>query len=314
MKKYAISILMGAAAMTSVHCGAAQEPLAYDSLKNLPAVENLVSLQGQTIYFDNGLYGDYKQVFYTEPTFATSSRTASQNIYSPIPGRPASTLKDAIDNKYFLIKEISPADDLTAFCFTLEEVNKDNSPKNGAVPFYMAYHPTSTEKPRFITMGYVDKLKRELVGKDYIWTGRNYLRSLSDGMEYEIPEATVFRCKGVAIADGTVQAIMSNPQYGEFIGDLEQVPGQIFCFQSNQAYREWIKTYGLMTAKKMLVGDLTPGMTKKMAELSWGTPSSKESIPGKGGKEEKWSYDTSERALYFEGDKLVKVEGGEESD
>ncbi len=287
----------------------------YDSLRNVPEIE-IKSLIGQTIFFPEDAYikskGGYKKIFYSTPTFAsTFTYGKEKEVYMPIIGDKTITSYDAITNRYFRIINITEKDNLGDFCFELEEVNEKEEPINIIIisdPIYMTYLWTSYDKPRFLTVGYLKKQSQNFLNKEYVWTARNYITNMENGAEECPPAGTVFKCIDVALINGRLGAVLENPEYGKFIGDLSQIKGKIFCFQENKDYKEWIRKYGRTIAKKMLEGDIYVGMSKKMVLASWGQPEDINSIAIGGTTQEQWVYPRTNRYLYFTGNKLTAIQ------
>lgn len=179
-------------------------------------------------------------MFYSSPGFNTSIHTEWREVYKPIPGNKNITKYEEIANRRFLIKDIGEKKGYGAYCFTLQEiVNNDTSKtphENYGNLIYMIYQTPNYNKPYFITEGYVEKLKNTFEGNEYIWSARNFIKSMETGEDICPPAGTVFKCIEIALVNGRVEAILQNEKYGKCVGDLNQVKGQIFCFHNYKDY------------------------------------------------------------------------------
>lgn len=263
-----------------------EQLLPYDSLENIPQIDQIKRLTGQTIYFPEDRHienmGGYSKTFYTTPTFQSSILLQEKEVYCPNDNYKTKTRYDAIANRYFKICYIDEKKSYLDYCFTLEEVDQNGNPvgekktlylvdKEVYPRIYMSYLAAgSYDKPHFITIGYWEKLKNNFLNKEFVWSGRNYIVNLSNGREECPPSGTVFKCIEIGLINGHLEAIMENPQLGKFVGKLNQIPNTIFCFVENKTYNRWIKLYGKNTAFRMLEGDIYVGMTKKWFLLHWG--------------------------------------------
>ncbi|MDE6409474.1 MAG: hypothetical protein K2K81_04435 [Muribaculaceae bacterium] len=286
----------------------------YDSLQNVPDIDKITSLTGQVIFFPENDYltikGGYEKSFYTCPTFSTLKhvlRTEDKTIYSPMSSHPLRTAYSAIANRKFKIDNITERSGYLDFCFELKEVDDDQAIIAGE-SIYMAYLPTNYDCPKFITLGYVEKQKKNFLNKNFLWSARNFILNIETGQEENPPAGTVFKCVDIALVNGHIEAIMENAKYGRFIGDLSQEKGKIFCFHEEKDYNRWVKLYGRVVASKMLQGKIYVGMTKKMVLASWGQPERINSLNISGKLKEQWIYPMSNRYLYFSGNKLTAIQ------
>ncbi len=176
----------------------------------------------------------------------------------------------------------------------------------------------------FTVLGYLAKQKlifnkqqAELIGKEFIVRGKNYLPILSEYVVSTTDEAITFvpgqlwktvdfyvntTTNEKMITLESLKGVKTSVRFSDDIltNDFEQI------FMPRAEADKIIKKYGQPIWKNILQGKVFIGWTKAMCKLSWGRPNDINKTITAYGTTEQWVY--SGNYLYFSGNKLTAIQ------
>jgi len=207
-----------------------------------------------------------------------------------------------IVGKYFIVLEVikNPKaaqdeifDNFQCYLKLQEKESKDTL-------YYIYTNITESSFP-FIIVGFFEKQKQLLIGKEFI-IGNNELLEKTDietGKEITIKTGQKWKCSDVIVEDKyyDIKVVFEN-SLGEkcavYFGRFNSGFAPIFTLKEVGDYK---KRFGQENFDLILQGKVKIGMTKDMCILSWGVPDRKNETITAGKKTEQWVYKNN--YLYF---------------
>lgn len=199
-----------------------------------------------------------------------------------------------------------------------------------------------TDVKMFLTVGYFEKLKSQIVGKRFVYRKNeiraNPMRNIEDRTPVRnIPDGTVFEATSIAIDElfdeydmynyvsqlSLLIVILNNDEYGQFFVSQKEIsksfnPHEYFRLfmteaeylsklKEDKVHRDFIlKKFGATKGKLILQSKVRLGFTSEMCRYSWGNPSDINKTTGSYGVHEQWVYEDS--YLYFENGILTTIQ------
>ncbi len=344
-----LALLVVTAANAQVKSKGAQTSLQYDSMVNFVGPKPQL-LKGQTLRLKEseeaeaagGYEGFMKRA---DPDFAT----APSNVYKRVPAKSgfySVSDYDFMRGRDFIVTGIVQQNATAATSnmkvYTLELQEKETGDR-----LYYDYDGYNADlfNEKFIVVGYMDKMKKLLVGRDFVYTGKEFdkkrsadyrgLRNVENGtLRTDIPAGTSFHCEDVVLEDGNqhrLVAVLSNPTFGSvytLTADLLNTSGADRKFtttgdmnnaaiaaqkqtddiqQSLEARKkEYIMKFGQENGTLIAEGKVKVGMTKEMCILAMGQPLGIATIQEGKDLVEQWEY-VSGDYLYLRNGILIRT-------
>ncbi len=305
----------------------------YDSLENI-CNSNIKQQIGQTLFLKENKIskedvGSTSLTFYTKPTYDVDI----EDIYKPIKTTSGYictvTEYNTVKEKYFYVADVlmHPNQNDTYSkgkgCMKLiEKETKDT--------VYFPFNDFGKLSYYFLNVGYFEKLKMSLVGKELVYV-QNYgkpqygiKKNATNEILNNIPLNTIFRCTDIALENGgyySIIVLLDNAQFGKVYVDLSYIgirPDaycELMLFDSYKVYYAnekqkkdlLIKKYGTQNAILILNGHVKIGMNKAMCIEAWGEPESRNKTINKNIVFEQWVYGNG-NYLYFENGILKTIQ------
>jgi len=309
MKK-SILLLLFSAVITISSVIVAQTSLPYDSLKNFVGDQPRQYI-GQELYV-KGLPANSKELGYAG--FVIDYRKDDvilndrKNVYQV--GEGYNSRYDALVGQYFRVIDVMP-----------HPMAKENPSEYGYYYYlklqqqpagntlYYRYDSRSGYSFPFIVIGFYDKQRALLFGKEFIFT-QNALAGIKDvrtGQPIKNTSVQKWKCFRMSIDPEKYQlSLVLQNNRGERIlipydlVDPHTKDGRkAYTVDEADKYR---KEFGKANFDRILENVVRPGMTKQMCRLSWGEPMDIQQGPG---NTETWNYAAG--TLVFKGDRLNQV-------
>lgn len=163
----------------------------------------------------------------------------------------------------------------------------------------------------FIVVGYFEKQKKLLIGKDFIIKDK-LLEGVTDigtGNEVTINSGENWKCTDLTVEqlNYDLSLILQNSVGQKIAISLDLFHNKLIknAFSISEA-NQYKKKFGINNFSKILKGVVTIGMTKEMCTLSWGEPNSINETITAGKKSEQWVY--SGNYLYFVNGVLTTIQ------
>lgn len=228
---------------------------------------------------------------------------------------------DAFSGKHFIIQNVIY--DTTSTMLVLSPA--DSSKKCFIYHFTNIYH---SETPPFVIIGYLEKMKKELVGKKFINNKESNLRTtiinkdiytiekidFDENFEYDLP-SVFFSCANGAIFS---VPLVKYPRYNPLGMESWKYPGYSLTFKDFTDFEHFTKEqstylaelnkkYGSNDAELIRQGIVHLGFTKEMCIDAWGHPEDINRTITYNTTREQWVYSSS-RYLYFENGRLTAIQ------
>jgi hypothetical protein len=238
--------------------------------------------------------------------FYTTGNSNAENVYQP--NDKYYTTYEQLAGKYFSVLEIvrhpdAPEGELfdRGICFLkLEE-------KGSKAVVYFEYNSKSEFSFPFFIVGFYEKQKAALVGRDFVFNDntQNTLLAKTDietGKPVTVTTGQAWKCIDVKMPDGghVLNLVIQN-QHGE----KTTVPYGTKSYNTYQVsyYR---KKFGDDLFNKVLQASLSPGMTKEMCKLAIGEPYKMDGKKVQGNTRDEWFYYNGIH-LFFSNEALVEI-------
>ena len=227
------------------------------------------------------------------------------------PKRCYSSKYEDLEGRYFLVKNIfdDPENNDEKYYLELEESeNKD--------VVYFNYDPTFPYSFPFLVVGFYEKEKNRLIGKEFIFKNE-ILKSSVYGASLDlitgVPNIVVtsekWKCIDLTIEEKECRLSLiienSNKTITTTVRHSVVVDGINLAFTPKES-KKLITRFGLSNFKSILQEEVGIGMTKEMVVLSWGKPNDVNKTITKSNTSEQWIYE--DNYLYFEGNKLTAIQ------
>ncbi|MDD3771820.1 MAG: hypothetical protein PHC38_04090 [Weeksellaceae bacterium] len=293
----------------------------YDSTKNFLGL-NVNKYLGQELYL-KGKTRDLRESGYSG--FCIDYRKsidAYSNTYKAIKPKEERYLKfdlgggksiyDSLANKYFTVLDIIKHPKSTEIeviygrKYFLKLIDKSTHDT-----IYYEYDSEAEHLFPFIVVGYYEKLKKEEIGKEFIFTYStlNGAKDIITGIEIPLTIGQKWKCIDITIEEEyfSLSYVIQNNN-----GQKTTVPVETF---ENKSFKEvysiyeankYIKKFGNENFNLILRCKLKIGMTKEMCKLSWGEPLKINASITSNKKSEQWVY--SNDYLNFENGILTAIQ------
>lgn len=235
--------------------------IAYDSLTNYLDRNKIKAYIGQQLYVkpksESLTDGGYED-FYTKPN------ADIKNIYAPIGQDLEASQYDNLAGRTFTVLDIVKG--------VGKEYNDFLKLTDGEDEIYYLYTPYSTSFP-FITLGYLEKLKNNHIGKLFYFTTdvNEYWPDFENGKDVHLISRELWKCTDI-ILEGKylnhLECILKNDK-GETISIL--VDHLKFNFLGKEIDDNLKKKYGSLY-NKALSGKIWEGMPEELIVLAVGNP------------------------------------------
>lgn len=166
----------------------------------------------------------------------------------------------------------------------------------------------------FLVVGFYEKTKRKLIGKDFVFTDKILKVSsgggtdINTGKPLKIKTGDKWRCKDLTIEDKyyTLSLVIENSA-----GEMTVVSynGAFGSVANAYTYRDAIgmkAKFGSKNFHLILQGKVSIGMTQEMCSLSWGEPNDINITVLANNRHEQWVYD--DNYLYFNNGLLTAIQ------
>ena len=305
------------------------KPMKYDSLENHKGADDVGMFIGQVLFLkgteDNEKYS-YIRGFSRYPNHIFDG--SNKDIYKPLDNGHTSNF-NLIGNKKYYVSRVLSFNNSDSKNIYFELICE-----NGDTVYYDYSNDTWQDfDEKFIVNGYYEKMKKKLVGRNFILTDNPYyidkyysgIRSIDTREEIkDIPEGSLWKCIDVGMDKNNLRkliAILENKNLGigyALTSDFYSLNGSLSKFidkeYSDLQKRKEIKKrqlilkkYGKINADLIRRNFVKIGWTEDMCVYSWGKPSDINRTITKYGINEQWVYDDN-RYLYFENGKLTSIQ------
>lgn len=283
----------------------------YDSLENFLG-KNVFKYLGQELYLKGKAESLRKYGYEGFSKDYTQERSLNQsNVYKCCDSY--NSKYDELTGKYFKVLEIimHPKAKEGDYLYETKSYLKLQE-KESSDLVYFEYDSKFEHAFPFIVVGFFDKQKQAVVGRQFVFADM-VLESSTDIQTGKIVTTTTgqkWKCTDLTIEEKyySLSLVIENPVGEKTTISHEAVFGKRSygrAYTSAQAdnYR---KKFGLENFDRILKGKVKIGMTKEMCKLSWGEPKSVNETITSGKKYEQWVY--SDNYLYFDNSVLTAMQ------
>ena len=238
---------------------------------------------------------------------------STSNVYNCCSDKGDNSNYKKMAGRYFKVLEVIPHPKAkesisqygSTYFFKLQA--KDNSD----ILFYQYDAQFESAFP-FIVVGFFEKQKRDLVGKEYVirgknwWSGDKPLTDINTGQSVELSAGSIWKGVDFVIEERFEEPVLIlQNNKGKQVFIMHQILTDtsfnwIFKKEDADRYRAM---YGDENWDLILRSKVKQGMTMEMCRLSWGKPQYINKTAASIGTREEWVYSTG-NYLYFNGDKL----------
>lgn len=222
------------------------------------------------------------------------------------------SIYEELVGKYFMVLEVIPHPKVVEdkYAYDHKFFLKLQEKKSGDI-VYFEYDSWYDFNFPFVVVGFFDKQKSKLVGREFVFKD-NYFAGSNDiitGNPITIVTGQKWKCLDFTIEETYYSLVMivQNPlgekQKVTYDGDLTKWEQLMFSSTEADNYR---KKFGSENFNLILKGEVKIGMTKAMCKLSWGEPESINETITSYKKTEQWVY--SNNYLYFEKGLLTVIQ------
>lgn len=283
---------------------------AYDSLKNFLG-RDIKKYIGQDLYLYGGIvpsitkeYG-YEN-FYTK-ILDKYERPAKSNVYKCCAEKSFSNSEyEALKEKYFKVMDVVDGKNYDEYYLKLIEKNSNDI-------VYFKYNQENKYAFPFLVVGFVEKLKNNVVGKDFVFTKGKVFIDIN-GKDYDRATiGNILKCTDVSIVeknDSSNLSLIFNDKAGHtFSYNYEYVYSNFdndytiprFAYSQDEAI-EFEKTFGKIYWSSVLNEEIKIGMPYQACYLIWGRPEKINETITAGKKSQQWIY--KDKYAYFINNKL----------
>lgn len=286
----------------------------YDSLKNYLG-KDVYKYLNQELYLNEKKKSDREIGYYDFVLdYRYKGYDFKSNTYKCCSGFKYSKYED-LKGRYFKVINIHkhPRAEERELAFGnnyyLELEERDSKDK-----VYYSYNASNGVGFPFIVVGFFEKNKKLLVGKEFVFANRALKTSTGNGLDIMTGKPIIiktgekWKCKDFTVEEKnyTLALIIEN-----LIGEITTVSYDTTFDEKNSAYTskqadEYKNKFGTEKFNLILQGEVKIGMTKEMCKLSWGEPKDINSTISSGKKSEQWVYD--ENYLYFDNGFLTTIQ------
>lgn len=262
----------------------------YDSLQNFLAGEPYGYI-GQDLYL-KGKPESLRKYGYKNFTKEMGKGSSKENVYKCCDGYNSSY--DALNKKYFKVLNVIKKQNSFGSEFYLKLKEKESNDV-----LYFEYDSRFESSFPFITVGFFEKNKERLKGKNFILAdGKiNNTNDINTGKPITYKLGQTWKYVDLTIEEKyyTLSVILENDEGEKITFSYNSIYGKNArgVFEKKNA-EKYIKDYGIDTFTKMLNGKVLVGFTEKMVIDTWGKP---EKI-NRASYGDQWVYNG--QYLYFE--------------
>ena len=284
-------------------------PVPYDSIEDF-VMDDVGKLIGQELYVrpksnsfdrDMGYSGFFKE--------NKKGEFDEKNIYKCCAKYGGSKYSE-LNGKYYRVVAVykhpkakdNPSQYGRSFLIKLQQKDNDD------ICYYL--YPSNFTLD-FVIVGYFEKQKQLLVGKQFLIRERKYgsYVSINSGNEIKVENGSVWKCTDVGIEPkSSSPAMVLEDNNGEKIYlEISWLEHKRYAYAFELTESEKLKKeYGEENWKLILKGKVKIGMTKEMCKISWGAPKEINETILEGKKSEQWVF--KDNYLYFDNDILTAIQ------
>ena len=297
----------------------------YDSLQNF-LEKNVYKYLNQDLYLIEkseslrkygyrGFLTNYEKVDYSKMTTKEMYEASKPgaNVYKCCDSY--SSKYEELKAKYFNVIDIhkhpqaEENESLYGKKFYLELIEKESKDT-----LYFEYDSQFKHSFPFLVVGFYEKQKEKLVGKEFVFKDNTLNVSSGSGLDIEtgkpitIITGDKWKCVDLTIEEKyyTLAVVVENSAGQKTTVSYDTTfDDRSYAFTANEADKLKAK-FGAGNFETILQGKVKIGMTKEMCKLSWGEPNDINQTISAGRNSEQWVYD--ENYLYFDGNKLTTIQ------
>lgn len=224
----------------------------------------------------------------------------SKNVYKCCDGY--NSMYYELQNKHFLVEQVfkEKIKDKEEYFFKLKELS------DGDIVYYL-YDPESVYSFPFAVMGYIEKQKELLKGKEFVFSDAVLLNAVDmqtlDPIKPVVGQKWVYEDVTVDNYHFEVSLIVKNPNGTKIAVPLadvynETLPRKVYTWKEANDMQQ---KFGIYNYKRILQQKIASNMNKESLRLSWGEPL--EVI--KKGNTEEWVYTSG--SVVFNGNSIAKI-------
>ncbi len=267
----------------------------YDSTQNFLG-SDVMKYKGQELYLKGlGLtnaYGrkegyksfflDYKKKKFQEKSnvykCCSESSLEEEKRYKTLEASYTSNYSK-LSEKYFKVLEIvkhPKAEENEVFYFSTCYLKLQEKESGDTV--YFEYSKISDLSFPFITVGYFEKQKQMLVGKEFIFTDDlvNNLTDIQTGKAITVKTGQKWKCTDLTFEEKwyKLSYVIENPRGEKSMIEYDNLFGKFKTgsFYTISEAEKYSKKFGRENFNTILQGRVSIGMTREMCKLSWGEP------------------------------------------
>jgi len=219
---------------------------------------------------------------------------------------------DKMREKYFKVLDVLKHPNYSDFLYSDKYYLKLQEKISGDIVYY-EYSSRFKHSFPFIVVGYFEKLKKTIVGNEYILMNKNSynlgepVNDINTGKPVDISPTVIWKAKDITIEERyfILSVLLENNNGENIVFDLENINDESFIIKKSVA-DEYKVSFGTENWELISQGKVKIGMTSKMCEISWGKPKSINETITSGNKNEQWIY--SSNYLYFENGILTAMQ------
>jgi len=289
----------------------------YDSLRNFLG-KNVYQYIGQDLYLKGesesirpygyrGFLKDYKKDIYQKGNIynCCSEESKYNSNYNNM------------HEKYFKVLDVLKHPNFSDFLYSDTYYLKLQEKISGDIVYY-EYSSRFEPDFRFIVVGYFEKLKKTIVGNEYILMNKNSfnlgepVNDINTGKPVDISPTVIWKAKDITIEEKYfILSVLLENNIGEnIVFNIENNPTPLLYDESfiikKTIADEYKISFGAENWELISKGKVKIGMTSKMCEISWGKPKSINETITSGNKNEQWIYPSN--YLYFENGILTAMQ------
>ena len=289
-------------------------------------IDQTLILKGSDWIEHNGVKGLYVKPLYDSLNMIYHNPSDTYNLLS---GTNLTDFEKVKDKKFYVSRVLVFDKNSSIPPKTYLELVSEN----GDIVYY-DYTTEDIFDETFIVIGFYERMKKELVGNQFIYTGNDChsksgeyhgIHNLDSRQEIKgVPKNSTWTCIDVGISKTLTRkliALIQNEKYGVgyvLTSDFRSISSPTDKFIDKKIYDSEIRAdddkklfilrkYGKSVSDLINKGVVKIGWTKQMCIYSWGKPNDINKTTNKYGTTEQWVYDDN-TYLYFENGKLTSIQ------